>query len=260
MKVCVIIPTYWDAFDRALQNCLTSLIRSKGIEIEIIVMSACLKKPIVPDGIKVVEVPRDIMPDTLYNAGAELASKDTTHFVFANDDVIVSQYAIAMMASFCNENPIMLNPISNCENGGSFFADFQLRNEAGQLMENKRQYKLEEVFGFEESIMNYPAGYNAAFLSSFLCMYFTMISVKNYQLVGPPDGHYKLGITDLDYSLMVKEKGLMCMTHLGAFVFHHSGLTTNETHASRDQSGNISYFNEKWKWKFGEDAYYKATR
>ena len=248
--ISLIVPTCQaDSF--YLDNCLESIQLSKHVKTEIIVVSSCEKTPKVSKDVRLIEVSPGTKLTTANNTGIRALNPESTHVVFANDDVIFSCTALAQMQMFCQNYAMMLNPLSNCDNGWRYQGGFTIINSMGKQLPNKRFYTKDDVTGFIVPIMGMQPGYDVAVQVDHLPMYCSMIPKKVLDLVGEFDEEYELTYDDTDFCLRARENGVAMFTHMGAFVMHFGGTSseiTPDRDAKRERSRNR--FLQKW----GEDV------
>lgn len=228
-----------------LDLAIESLGRSKGITFELVLVSSAIEEPKVPSWVKLHRVPRETRGNVSDNLGHRLADPGSKYFMSANDDIIFSQYALAEMVDVVGENRLIVNPLSNCDNGWMYHADIKIQQNQG-LLRPQRVMKREDIVGFEEGIVYYPVQSRVLLQVPYLCMYATLMSRKIWDEVGEIDANFQLGWSDTDYSLRCREKGIMCGIVLSAFIFHFSGATTKNTSNDAIRLQDKQYFSKKW--------------
>ena len=246
MTISIIIPTCQsDSF--YLDNCLESIDLSKHVKTDVIVVSSREKTPKVSKDVRLIEVEPGTRLTAANNIGIRSVPPTSTHVVFANDDVIFSYTALAQMQAFCGNIAMILNPLSNCDNGWRYHGGFSVVNSLGNHLPNKRFYTKDEITGFVVPLMSMPPGYDVAVQTDFLPMYCSMMNKQTLDLIGEFDENFELTYDDNDFCLRAQEKKVALFNHCGAFVFHHGGASS-ETTPDRDakRSRSRSYFVKKY--------------
>jgi len=229
-KIAALIPTYDNDKQNYLDMTIESLRRQEGVDLEIIVASSCVYPPKVPEGVKLLNYPRENSAGLNVN----LASKttDAEFIILGNDDLIFAKQSVWWMWQMSKDNDIILNSLSNCDLGLMFHATFAVKNEHGDVLQLGKNMRMDQIKGFEESLMNLDARYPAplAFEASYLCTYATMIRKDTWDKLGgyDVDGLEVYGI-DTDLCWRAKELNVKSYTTCNSFVFHFGGVTTYAT-------------------------------
>lgn len=248
--VTVVIPTCNDSNDGILRTCVKSIQQSVDVDTEIIIVSSRDKHPEQTPGTVVGWMPKGTKLTKANNEGLRFVRPESDFIVLANDDTIFSKTALIQMAMYCRCAPMLLNPLSNCDNMWRFAGDFGITKGNGEYLVNKRFYGIDEVSGYEDAIMSVPPGHNIAIQVDYLPMYATMMSRRTFEITGYFDEEYELTYDDNDYCLRAKMKGVNCFSHLGAFVFHYGGISSETT---PDKEGKRQRSREHFRAKWGND-------
>lgn len=245
--VSIIIPTCRNENQAILDLCLESISRQRDIEAETIIISSCPNKP----EIKAAEYAGTYLyhfeqrlrfPDAI-NAGVEKSVGD--YLFLLNDDVILSRDCIAGLVEFIGDHTAMVNPLSNCDNGWMYQADFEIQDpRTGKYLENKRYYKLPEIAGFEDEIMHYPKGMKLGIQVPYLCFYATLIPRKVWNLVGKLDERYKAGFEDQDYCMRARQHNTHTFVTMRSFAFHFGGSTSSQINLSEETAKSMALYEE----------------
>ncbi len=183
------------------------------------------------------------------NYGIE-QSDPTSRYIFTiNDDVILTQDCVINLVNAIGEHDMILNPISNCDNGIKYSLLFSFYRDGQEFQANGRQYVYEDLKPYLTELMNarsnYPAG---VILQNELFFYATMIPRKVWDKVGKFDEVFLTGQDDIDYSLRARQKGVHLGCCMSAVAWHFSGASADHTMTDPIRARNMQYF--KYKWGF----------
>lgn len=248
MPTCsVVILTHENKNHAYLHNCLKSLGLQEGVELEVIVVSSCVEPITAPSWVKVVQIDHSVPGPKALNYGVSLTDTRTKYLMLANDDVIFSKHAIREMCEIAGDYKVMINPKSNCDSGWQYHAEIDLYNEAGTKLDVKRFMTYDEVFGYEDAIMNYPLTNQRVHLAvEQLCMYATLVPRAVWDELGPTDERYINSYADTDYSLRARQHNVTLLIALSAFVWHYGGATTKEGMTTPQRIQDQELFKSVW--------------
>lgn len=232
-----------------LDLCLTSLLRQQDVDQEIIVASSALIPPTVPEGVKLLNLPRENKAAQNYNIAAAAAREGTEFLFTVNDDIIASSRSLATLVNLMGNNQIILQPISNSDMNLLYMADFQVFNMNRDVMHLRQFMRMSDIKGFESALMDYNPYSQFAMVIPvpYLCMYATLFRKEVWDKLGGYDTE-NLAMTgdDTDLALRADEMGIKCFITPNAFVFHFGGATTSDSMTQKDRDVGMEKFKEKW--------------
>lgn len=243
--VSVQIIHHENAQQRYLDNLIESLALQTYGNIEVLVVCSTVEPPTLPDWVRRVDVPRTTTGPQATMIGSRLAHKDAKYHLLCNDDLIFNKHAIEEMVHVAGDNPIVVNPMSNCDLGWLYGVELNLKNDEGKLLQVKRFMSFEEVEGYEEAIMEYPKHSRVYLDQQYHCMYATLVPVSLWNQLGGYDENLLMGYNDTDLSFRYKQAGVRLITCMSAFVWHYGGATTKDKPRDR-QTADREYFRKKW--------------
>lgn len=243
--VSVIIPFHLNEHQNYLDLCLESLRRQYDIPFEVLVVASSTTPPTIPqdERFKLVYMPEHKHYAPKINKGVEMANPNSKYFLLGSDDIIFSTGSVKMLAETCADNAIILNPHSNCDYNWLYFGS--CITSTGLLL--KKQMRMDEIAGHEESLYNFSNPYDITMPVSFNCFYATIIPRKVWMAVGNMDEGFKTGKEDLDYCLRASRQGINSMMTFRTFVFHFSGVTADKSIDKEERESNEKVFQSKWK-------------
>lgn len=189
-------------------------------------------------------VPHDWPGVKAANYAASLANPRAKYFVFSNDDVIYSKYALEEMANLAGDQDVIVDPFSN-DAAARYVAEIDIQNEDGKKLEIKYQMRINDLKEFIPSIMNYPRGPRIAFYTHNVNMFGGLIPRKTYEKIGPYDEQFENSHADTDFAFRCVHLKIPMVVCVSAFVWHFGGVTTKER-SVEDRNRDIEKFRKKW--------------
>ena len=253
-KVAVIIPHYSED-KRYLNQCIQSLLKQSHLGVDIYVSSSSPTRPDLHEKVKVIHSSERMHYAKAINTGVRtaMAFGQYDYFIFGNDDTIYSRTAIENLVSEQARlkkalgGEVILNALSNCDNGLSFSADIVLSKDGETLvLESSMTY--DQVKEHIDLIESAPGGAKFFMPTEMVCMYATMIPSQVLHKIGLLDERFvTAGWEDKDLCLRArKEMGILCGITLHSFIFHFSGRTSSLVTTQQERDDNRNYFREKW--------------
>lgn len=267
-KVSIIIPHYSEDKEY-LHLCVDSLMKQTYQNVEIIVSSSSRVTPIgLHPSVRLYQSQERMHYAQAINKGVDIAInknmiqdgqggwisdplKSPKYLILGNDDTIYSKTAIEDMIDVAGDQDIILNCISNCDNGVLFAKrkkPFSVTKDNVTLM-LRNSMSLEEVRGFESALMGYPQG-DIDFIPShlnFVCFYATLIPVQTWLKLGILDEQFvTAGFEDADLCFRAKQQGIAVGFTTRSFIFHFSGKTSSKVTTDEERASNREKFNKKW--------------
>lgn len=246
--VSVVVCTHLEENRKYLDACLNSLEAQKGIDFEVILVSSGYLPDGLPKWLRHLHVDESLGWSEKVNAGVELSDPVTKYLFTLNDDVILSKHALATMVRKAGDSAILLNPMSNCDNGWVYHARITLEDpitEDKKLL-TKRFYTYEELDGWQRAIMLHKPGADILLTVSQICFYATLIPRKVWNQVGILDPLCKYGYDDEDYCRRAAKFGIPSLIDLESFVLHFGGATSSKTNTQEMKDETVNYYRAKW--------------
>lgn len=225
-----------------LDMALNSLGKSKDVTFECVLVLSAENGVKIPDDapwIKPVWVPRETTGMQAENIGYKNAHPESKYFLHANDDLVFNQHALAEMVMVAGDQPVLVNPMSNCDNGMYYFTDLCYP-----------QRKVEEMYLHSQELVEKERGPRIFLPQRQLPMYATLVPRKVREQVGEIDESFKRGWADTDFCLRAAKQGVMMGIAMSAYIHHFGGITSSGTSTDEDRIQDKMTFKEKW----GEDV------
>lgn len=231
-----------------LDKCIESLIKSYGVELDIIVVSDSAEDFRMNHGPNV----RYIHDHSLkgFSAKVDAAVKHAKHdlILLTQDDVIVSRDCIANLATIVSKNKCIINPMSNNDNNSLYATDIRVGNFSVPNSLNIEDFKDQaDMFCNAIMKMHRPEKMLIAACDGWLPMYCTMFTKDIYNEVGPLDPKLDIRYNDVDWCLRARAKGIQCYIELGAFALHWGSKTIGKYDLTEQYKEADRYFAEKRK-------------
>lgn len=246
--VSVIVCHHLPENRKYLDACLRSLEAQVGVDIEVLLMTDNYVPQDLPNYVQHHIVPDGSRWVGKVNLGVPKTDPRSKYLMILNDDVILSKYAIATMSRKTGDGGVIMNPMSNCDNGWLYHTPIELVTDAGPYFPlDKRFYEsLEELHGLEWLIVAKPPGPNVVIPVPYVCFYATLIPRSVWNSVGPLDLQCRLSHDDEDYCYRARNIGIQSMVDLESFIFHFGGRTSSKTDTDPERAETHAYFNKKW--------------
>ena len=123
--VTVLVTHHLDCNRPYLDLCLQALDRTEGIEIEVIVLADSESCPTVPDGMTLVHNPDLNTATKKVHFGVAMSHPESKYFLLLSDDVVIGKRTIQTLVQTTGDQHGIMNPMSNSDNGGQFYAKFK---------------------------------------------------------------------------------------------------------------------------------------
>lgn len=249
MKVSVLIATYGTEGEnqKYLDLCLKSLDAQTYQNKEIILVSSGYE-PKHPDHVFSYHSPKRLhYPEAIMKA-AKFIAKDSEIVLLCNDDIIAHKSAISEMVNVLEQQDLILNPLSNCDNGKLFVASLLVKDLTEKYHSiGKHQYKYEEIAPLADDIIERTFLQSPIlFFINWAAFYFTAFRRSTWDRLGGLDVNFQSGQDDLDTSMRAHALGIRCALITSAYVHHFSGATADVHLTPEIRAANIEYFNKKW--------------
>jgi GT2 family glycosyltransferase len=227
-KVSIIITAYCPESKPYLDQCVQSARALSYKNREIIIVGREDYKPQYEGCLTVTPPQKAFWNSTGLNFGVLNAASDSEYYFLINDDVVLTRNCLQPLVDALKMHPQIgqVMPIGN---------DMQMRYWSPYLAVGASAFN-------PATLSPYPRG---LVFADTLCMYATLIGKRVWQQVGPFDETLK-GQDDIDYSLRIRQAGLLNAIELSSLVWHHGGVSAQHTLdlAKREEARAI--FNRKW--------------
>ena len=211
--------------DKYLHWSLTSIMASVGISFEVICLSDAPECPKVPDGVRLIHDKDLINVTKKWNKGLELASKESKYVVLISDDVMISKYMLAELADTIGDNLWIMNPASNCDATTRYKTEFILNDSFGNSRKVSLKSTLEDIWGFEYGVINFPKERRILIDTGWISFYCTMFPKAVLKAVGELDERLDVRWNDYDYCARARKLGIQSLINLGVFCLHFGDRT-----------------------------------
>lgn len=255
-KITAIVLHHLNENDKYLHWCLTALKASVGVDLEILCYSSAQVCPEVPEGIFLKHDPiNGVTGGEKFNAGIKAMRPDSKYVLFMADDVMVSKYAVQMLANALGDNQLILGPASNCDSTTRYWTQYQLHNLKGQTYNVPIKCTLEDIAGFEQSVIDFNPDRSIIIRahSGWISFYCVMIPKTVVDLVGPIDERLHVRWDDVQYCLRASKKGIASLINLGAWVLHFGDRTIARC-ATQEQYAEADKAYHEWSLPIPEDS------
>lgn len=242
-KLQIIVPHYAPS-KTYLQQCLDSIIKADLPDTDVIVVSSSRVSPaeLLPDGyfkkhsgtlnIRLHYSTERLSFSEANNLGIKNAVDNASHFLFLNDDAILSKTAIVDYFRVLNgRTDIILNPYSNCDKGWLHTDELIVTKSDGRSVNLHPGMVHEQTADFLEELSDYrPSTDTTLIQSSFCAFYATLIPNKILRSVGLLSAEYSNGGEDVDYCYRAHKLGFLTCWTRAAWVFHYGGKSRKVSH------------------------------
>lgn len=241
--VSVIVTSYQPKAKEYLDLCVRS-IKNLNYPSELLDVIIVAPKSYAPEygGVRTLspDEPEYGMPRGL-NFGMQASSGE--YMLVLNDDVILTAFSLDRMLGAMRPEVGLLMPIGNDQQGRyhiplAHVGPYTLNDIAASLHEDAAGWLMNQqspLFASERC--------GGLLFADTLCLYAFMIRREVFARVGPFD-ETLIGQDDIDYSLRMRQAGLLNAITLDALVWHAGGASNQLTPEQREKSMRI--FNEKW--------------
>lgn len=219
---------------------LKSIQASVGVDIEILCYSSAKECPEVPDGVFLRHDPvNNVSCSAKFNHGVKAASPHSKYICMIADDVMVSKYALAELAGAICDRAMILGPASNCDGTTRYQTQFQLfkylpytgtaipglMHPLPKAITIGVKSTLEEIKGFEQSVIDYPLNHRFLIDPGWISYYCVMMPKSVIQAVGGLDENMDIRWNDYVHCERARKLGIPAMIDLGAFALHFGDKT-----------------------------------
>ena len=235
-----------------LDACLRSLEAQEGCDFEVILAYDNYEPEGLPSYVRKFRVADGLRWVHKINVGARQADPESKYFFLLNDDVILAKHTIATLARKCANFGVVMNPMSQCDNGWLFNANITLNNPGPQGKYSSRQltkrfYAFEELAEWQDAIIHHKPGPDLVHFESYVCFYATMIPRTVWNAVGQLDEGCLSSHDDEDYCMRARKLGVPSAIDFESFALHFGGATSAKTTTDQDRAETLAHFNKKWK-------------
>lgn len=244
--VSVIVTHHLDENRGYLDLCLRALAASEGVPFEAIVISDAPTCPDVPEGMTLVHN-RDLDTATKKgHFGIAMAHPESKYFFFLSDDVVIARHTIARMVEATADQMAISIPMSNGDNGAQFSTVLELERADGERRFIPIHLELEDVAGWEEAIIDFPARPPLVVPVPYVCFFCTLIPRRVWDVVGPLDPRLENRHNDQDYCYRARRLGIPSLINFGTFALHFGSKTLDKVAPTELRDEATRVFMEKW--------------
>jgi glycosyltransferase involved in cell wall biosynthesis len=265
VRLQIIVPHYSPKIS-CLANCIDSILRSNKpsvVDVHIVssseidpssdLLSKNLLGNVAGANVRCTHSKKRLSFSQANNIGIKSSIENVTHFLFLNDDTILSKDSLCGYFTVLGDKKILLNPYSNCDRGWLHNDDLLISNNFGSLslfpgMEEQNVSNFLDVL----RVYNPGAGDTNLYEAPFCAMYATLVPNVIVRDVGLLSTEYLNGGEDADFSFRAQKMGYQTYWTKSAFVFHYGGKTRKVSeeedrnrHIEEDKHNN-SILYKKW--------------
>lgn len=234
--VSVIVTHHLNENQKYLDLCLESIMKSTGVDMEVIVMSDCKERPSVPPKVKLFWNPEfSYAGEKVNKAIKDYASETSKYFMLISDDVMVASHTIATLVEAAGDNAIIQNPMCNGDNGSQFYVQlpFPVKMTAEELKD-------------PQEVWYFPQLPKILIPRDFVSFYCTLIPRKLWNEVGELDAALDYRHNDQDYCWRARKLGAQAIVNLGAFALHFGDVTLPKVSTMSELDECTKRFYKKW--------------
>lgn len=239
--VTVIVPHHLNENDKYLNWCLTSILSSVDVDLDVICLSDAEHAPHTPDGVTLVHDRTLSNVTRKWHQGLKMADPKSKYVMLVSDDVMVSRWTIGEMARTIGDNHMILNPASNCDATTRYYATFDLD---GWPIPHK--LTLEQLEGREMRVMDFTPGRRILIDPGWVSWYCTMLPKSVIEKVGLLDERLDVRHNDVDYCHRARQQGIPSLIHLGVFALHFGDQTLPKCTKPEEYQAADKAFQEKY--------------
>ncbi len=248
MRLSILIATYLREAQPYLDACLKSVEAQTFRDFETVLVSSGDYLPKANVDKHHHSPTRLHFPPAIHKA-FDLASKESELILLLNDDVIMHQTCLQELVNGIDlMGNVILNPMSNCDNGRLYKTRFFCHRDHGFPQEiSNQQYRIDTIEPIVDDIIYrtftsrpiyFPIQWNA--------FYCTMFRRTTWDVVGGIDHEFRTGQDDLDFCMRAHQKGIQSGIYTSAFAFHFSGVSADLSLTTEDRQFGIDRFHQKW--------------
>lgn len=243
-QVTVVVTHHINENDKYLELCLKALQASEGVEIEVFAVSDAPIRPAI-EGVH-WDVSLDNVPKK-WEYALKHSNPSAKYFLMVSDDVVVSKHMIQGMFEVLSSNPDMiLGPMSNCDATTRYFTSHAVQNEKGEVKVLPIKCTLEEIAGWEDSIINFNRGPTILIDPVWISFYCVMMPKSVLEKVGKLDERLEVRHNDVDYCHRARQLGIPSLIHLGVFALHFGDRTLPKVTTAEEYSAADRAFRDKY--------------
>lgn len=238
-----------------LDLCLSSLAANQDVATEIHLVSDALRCPAIPEGAAVTLHHRPELDNATKKVHwvMDKLHPESKYLLLVGDDVMLSRGTIkglvegaeAFKAATGRDAPIC-NPLSNNELGGRFVTEMRLKNHSGQELLLKNNMSRQELYGFEEAVLEHEARPPFLIPVDWVSFFCTLIARDLWTALGGLDPALEVSHNDVDFCRRAQGAGAAIILNLGVFALHFGGKTLPKVTAPSDYRASEEHFIQKW--------------
>lgn len=183
----------------------------------------------------------------------EMSHAKSKNILLLNDDTILSKTCLSEMYQCLEEYDVLLNPLSNCDNGLFYLRPIGIRDDTQQPFQlDRRQYTIGSMPRSnlpELVIENTIPTERTLIFPHMVAFYCTMMRRSAWSRLGGIDPEYKMGFDDLDMCARASKIGIRPTILTSAFCFHFSGISADKHITPQDREFNLNRFQAKFSSK-----------
>jgi GT2 family glycosyltransferase len=248
-KVSIIVPAYFtnDENQRYLDLCLKSIKAQTYTDYEVIVSSSGSMKPQVPEEFIHVHSDERLHFPKAVNQGTRRSDPTSKYLFILNDDTCLTETCLQSLVESVNDNLIVANPISNCDNFARYQLIIGIQKNGDFNPVPVRFLRYNQIEGDEDHFIKAKSIYPHGIINqNWLAIYATLIPRKAWEMVGEIDENFKTGQDDLDWCLRAKKLNIPNVVVLNSLAWHFGGVTSSIVIDQEMRQHNFKTFIEKW--------------
>ena len=247
--VTCIVPHHLDKNSKYLEWCVKSILASIHVDLEVIVISDA-DGGWIPFNDKRATCIWDKSLSNVtkkWHHGLTLASESSQYVMLISDDVMVSKHTIAAMAGATGDTQVIMSPASNCDSTTRYYTKYYLSHGVeGTAIGIGLKSTLEDIKGYEQCVIDYPASQPILIDPGWVSFYCTMFPKTVLKRVGDFDEALDVRHNDVDYCHRARALGIPSLIHLGVFALHFGdrtlpSCTTAQDYANADEACRRKY-------------------
>lgn len=239
--VTIIVPHHLNENDEYLKWCLTSILASEGVALEVFCISDAKECPEVPPNVNVIHDPTLNNATKKWNYGQKFSSHHAKYCMLISDDVMVSKHTIAELADTAGDVGMIVGPASNCDSTTRYRSEYSVNDSFGNTQKIGLKSSLEEIKGFEYGIINIPKERRLLIDPGWISFYCTLFPKTVLEKVGEFNPDMDVRWNDYQYCVRARQLGIQSVLNLGVFAWHAGDrtlpkCTTEEEYTKADEA------------------------
>ena len=247
--VTVVVPHHLNENDKYLHWCLTSIMSSVDVELDVICISDAETDPAVPCGVTLRHDRTLNNVTKKWHAGLAMSDPRSKYVMLISDDVMVSKHTIGEMARTIGDVDMILNPASNCDATTRYYATFDL---GGWPIPHK--LRIDQLEGREKQVIEFPKSRRILIDPGWVSWYCTMLPKSAVEKVGQLDERLDVRHNDVDYCHRARLIGIPSLINLGVFALHFGDVTLPKCTSPAEYAAADQAFQEKYHATPQEDG------